>query len=90
MTGTGAVLWFATVRARERKVTVGSGTVAVRAPRVNHKPVEEESGAQQRYSSRILRAYARHSPKVEEVIPILMVVADRGYVRRQDDGRGSP
>lgn len=57
-------------RARERKVTVGSGTIAVRAPRVNDKRVDEE-GERQRFSSRILPAYARRSPKVGEVIPIL-------------------
>src|SRR5512142_31565 len=58
-------------RARERKVTVGSGTVPVRAPRVNDKRVEEESGERQRFSSKILPAYARRSPKVTEVLPIL-------------------
>jgi putative transposase len=58
-------------RAQERRVTVGSGTIPVRAPRVNDKRVEEESGERQRFSSRILPAYARRSPKVGEVIPIL-------------------
>lgn len=58
-------------RARERKVTVGSGTVPVRAPRVNDKRVEEETGERQRFSSKILPAYARRSPKVTEVLPIL-------------------
>src|SRR5947209_15626655 len=58
-------------RARERKVTIGSGTIPMRAPRVNDKRVDEESGERQRFSSRILPAYARRSPKVGEVIPIL-------------------
>ena len=58
-------------RARERKVTVGSGTVPVRAPRVNDKRVDEETGERQRFSSKILPAYARRSPKVTEVLPIL-------------------
>jgi putative transposase len=58
-------------RARERKLTVGSGTVAVRAPRVNDKRVEPESGERQKFSSKILPAYARRSPKVTEVLPIL-------------------
>jgi putative transposase len=58
-------------RARERKVTVESGTVPVRAPRVNDTRVDEETGERQRFSSRILPAYARRSPKVSEVIPIL-------------------
>ena len=43
-------------RARERKVTVGSGTVPVRAPRVSDKRVDEESGGRQRFSSKILPA----------------------------------
>jgi len=58
-------------RARERRVTVGSGTVPVRAPRVNDKRVDDESGERKRFSSRILPAYARRSPKVTEVLPIL-------------------
>jgi putative transposase len=58
-------------RARERKLTVGSGTVAVRAPRVNDKRVDAASGERQRFSSRILPAYARRSPKVTEVLPVL-------------------
>jgi transposase-like protein len=58
-------------RARERKVTVGSGTVSVRAPRVNDKRIDEESGERHRFSSKILPAYARRSPKVTEVLPIL-------------------
>jgi len=57
-------------RARERRVTVGSGTVPVRAPRVNDKRVDEK-GERKRFSSRILPAYARRSPKVTEVLPIL-------------------
>ena len=58
-------------RARERRVTVGSGTVPIRAPRVNDKRVDEETGERKRFSSRILPAYARRSPKVTEVLPIL-------------------
>ncbi len=57
-------------RARQRKVTIGSGTIALRAPRVNDKRSDEE-GERQKFSSRILPAYARRSPKVSEVIPIL-------------------
>jgi transposase-like protein len=57
-------------RARERGLTVGSGTVRVRAPRVNDKRVDEE-GQREKFSSRILPAYARRSPKVTEVLPIL-------------------
>jgi putative transposase len=58
-------------RARERRVTVGSGTVPVRVPRVNDKRVDEQTGERRRFSSRILPKYARRSPKVTEVLPIL-------------------
>jgi putative transposase len=58
-------------RARERRVTVGSGTVPIKAPRVNDKRVDEETGERRKFSSRILPAYARRSPKVTEVLPIL-------------------
>jgi len=58
-------------RARERKVTVGSGTVAIRAPRVNDKRVDDDSGERQRFSSKVLPAYARRSPKVNDVLPVL-------------------
>ena len=72
-------------RARERKVTVGSGTIPIKAPRVNDKRVDEE-GERQKFSSRILPAYARRSPKVSEVIPILYL---RGFDRRLQSGRSS-
>jgi transposase-like protein len=57
-------------RARERGLTVGSGTVRLRAPRVNDKRVDDE-GRRERFSSRILPAYARRSPKVTDVLPVL-------------------
>ncbi len=58
-------------RARERRLTVGSGTVAIRAPRVNDKRVDEDTGEPKRFSSKILPAYARRSPKVNDVLPVL-------------------
>lgn len=51
--------------ARARKVTLGSGTVEVRAPRVD----DRRAGA--KFTSRILPPYMRRSPKVEEALPIL-------------------
>ena len=51
-----------------------AGTVSVRAPRVNDKRVDEQTGERQRFSSRILPAYARRSPKVNDVLPILYLV----------------
>jgi putative transposase len=58
-------------RARERRVTIGSGTVPIQAPRVNDKRVDAETGERERFSSKILPAYARRSPKVTDVLPIL-------------------
>jgi putative transposase len=58
-------------RAQERSVTVGSGTVKVRAPRVNDKRVDEQTGERRKFSSTILPAYARRSPKVNDVLPVL-------------------
>jgi putative transposase len=40
-------------RARERRVTIGSGMIPVRAPRVNDKRVDEESGEREKFGSRI-------------------------------------
>jgi transposase-like protein len=58
-------------RARERGVTVGSGTLAIRAPRVNDKRVDEETGERRRFSSKILPRYAPRSPRVTDVLPVL-------------------
>jgi putative transposase len=69
--GNGKRLVVRNGRARQRKVTVGSGTVPIRAPRVNDKRVDEETGERKRYSSKILPAYARRSPKVTDVLPVL-------------------
>lgn len=57
--------------ARERGLTVGSGTMRMRAPRVNDKRVDEQTGERQKFSSKILPAYARRSPKVTDVLPVL-------------------
>jgi len=56
-------------RAQPRRVTLGTGTVEVQAPRVNDKRVVD--GKRQRFQSRILPPYARRSPKVEAVLPVL-------------------
>src|SRR5919198_323724 len=45
--------------------------VAVRAPRVNDKRIDEVTGERCRFSSAILPAWARKSPQVAEVLPLL-------------------
>lgn len=57
-------------KGRPRKVTLGAGTVEVRAPRVNDRRVDEQ-GERRRFTSQILPPYMRRSPKVSEVLPIL-------------------
>lgn len=51
--------------ARERPITTGAGRVEVTAPRVNDRRAGEA------YRSALLPPYARRSPKVAEVLPIL-------------------
>jgi transposase-like protein len=57
-------------KGRTRKVTVGSGTIPVSAPRVNDRRTEQ-AGERRRFTSRILPPYMRRSPKVAEVLPVL-------------------
>ena len=57
-------------KARARKVTLGSGTIEVRAPRVDDRR-QGEDGRSRTFRSRILPPYIRRSPKVAEVLPIL-------------------
>lgn len=52
-------------KARQRKVTVGSGTIDVEAPRVHDRRPGKK------FTSRILPPWMRRSPKVNEVIPLL-------------------
>ncbi len=43
----------------------------MQAPRVNDKRVDQETGQRQRFSSKILPAWARKSPKIADVLPLL-------------------
>jgi transposase-like protein len=56
---------------QQRDVLTAAGAVAVRAPRVNDKRVDPDSGERQRFSSAILPAWARKSPQMTEVLPLL-------------------
>ncbi len=51
-------------------MTLGSGTIEVRAPRVDDRR-EAEDGSRRCFCSEILPPYMRRSPKVAEVLPIL-------------------
>ncbi|HEX8769969.1 MAG TPA: IS256 family transposase [Acidimicrobiales bacterium] len=54
-----------------REVTTAAGAVPVKQPRVNDKRIDEATGERQRFSSAILPAWARKSPQVSEVLPLL-------------------
>ena len=55
---------------KSRKLTLGAGTVELRAPRVDDRR-HDEDGERRRFTSQILPPYMRRSPKVAEVLPIL-------------------
>jgi putative transposase len=55
----------------EREVSTAAGAVPVRAPRVNDKRTDPVTGERKRFSSAILPAWARKSPQVAEVLPLL-------------------
>ena len=57
-------------QARARKLTLGAGTVKLRAPRVDDRRHDDE-GRRRHFTSRILPPYMRRSPKVAEVLPVL-------------------
>lgn len=77
----------------ERQVMTAAGTVTVTAPRVNDKRVDPESGERQRFSSAILPAWARKSPQVIEVLPLLYLhglsTSDFGPALEQFLGSGA-
>jgi len=54
-----------------REVATSAGAVPVRQPRVNDKRIDEATGERKRFSSAILPAWARKSPGVAEVLPLL-------------------
>jgi putative transposase len=70
-------------RGKQRKVTVGSGTLPIRAPRVNDKRLDQQTGERKRFGSRILPRYARRSPRVSDVLPVL-------YLRGLSSGDFAP
>ena len=54
-----------------REVVTAAGAVPVRAPRVNDQRIDAETGERRRFCSAILPAWARKSPQVAEVLPLL-------------------
>ncbi|MFJ8691934.1 IS256 family transposase [Streptomyces roseolilacinus] len=56
---------------RERTVTTAAGPIAMKAPRVNDRRVDDETGERKRFSSKILAPWCRKSSKISEVLPLL-------------------
>jgi len=68
--GKGHALVTRNGKARERTVVTGAGALEVRAPRVDDRRTDEQ-GERIRFASDILPPYARRSPKVSQVLPLL-------------------
>jgi len=54
-----------------REILTAAGAIAVKAPRVNDKRLDEQTGERRRFASAILPAWARKSPSIGEVLPLL-------------------
>jgi len=54
-----------------REVLTSAGAVEVTVPRVNDKRTDPDTGERQRFSSAILPPWARKTPKITEVLPLL-------------------
>ena len=55
----------------ERTIATSAGPVQVKAPRVNDKRFDETTGERKRFASAILPPWARKTPKISEVLPLL-------------------
>ena len=54
-----------------REILTSAGAIEVTAPRVNDKRTDPASGERQRFSSAIVPPWARKTPKITEVLPLL-------------------
>src|SRR6266487_4020489 len=57
--------------AEPRTVVTSAGAVEVTAPRVNDRRTDPETGQRMRFSSAILPPWARKTPQISEVLPLL-------------------
>jgi putative transposase len=77
----------------QREVLTAAGAVSVTAPRVNDKRIDADTGERQRFSSAILPAWARKSPQMTEVLPLLYLhglsTSDFGPALEQFLGSGA-
>jgi transposase-like protein len=54
-----------------REILTAAGAIEVSAPRINDKRIDPDTGERQRFSSAILPPWARKTPKITEVLPLL-------------------
>ena len=57
--------------AEPRTITTAAGGIAVEAPRVNDRRVDEQTGERRGFKSVIVPPWCRKSPKVSEVLPLM-------------------
>ncbi len=78
---------------QSREVLTAAGAVEVKAPRVNDRRVDPDTGERRRFSSAILPAWARKSPQMSEVLPLLYLhglsTSDFGPALEQFLGSGA-
>ena len=78
---------------QRRDVLTAAGAVTVTAPRVNDRRVDADTGQRQRFCSAILPAWARKSPQMTEVLPLLYLhglsTGDFGAALEQFLGSGA-
>ena len=58
-------------RHEPREVTTCAGVIEMHAPRVNDRRVDPDTAERQRFSSAILPPWARKTPQIEQVLPLL-------------------
>src|SRR5258707_3215533 len=77
---------------QSQEVLTSAGAVEVTAPRVNDKRTDPDTGERKRFSSAILPPWARKTPKVAEVLPLLYLhgVAAGDFVPALGQFLGSP
>ena len=77
----------------ERQVMTAAGAVTVKAPRVNDKRIDPDTGTRKKFASSILPAWARKSTQVSEVLPLLYLhglsTSDFGPALEQFLGSGA-
>jgi putative transposase len=77
--------------AEARSLVTGAGPLEVRAPRVNDRRIDEVTGERRRFASSILPPWARKSPKVAEVLPLIYLhgMSSGDFVPALEDFFGS-